>query len=310
MEQLANLLVQQTALSAQREERMVAMIEWLLSPFGGVAASSDHRPATNDAPARLPAAATPAPFLTSSASLRDFAAWKIKFNGYMLLTRANNLPPKEQRAILLSLLDEDWNRVIRYTLQVAKDTPAKEIVMAIEAHLRTQRNVLVDRREFYSWIQEEGETLDDFLCSLKEIASFCDFYQHCFDTQLRDHVVCGARDNEAAKAMLANKDLTLNNAVDVCRASEVARNTRAELRSGAIGKVSAYQRQRSQTREYGATRDINQKCTRCGYRRHTDFTACPAISATCRNCGESGHFQSVCGRFDVDVSDTSTERTT
>ncbi|KAG0722568.1 hypothetical protein GWK47_044236 [Chionoecetes opilio] len=113
MEQLANLIVQQTTLSAQREERMVAMMERLLSPGGSGAASSDHRPATNDAPARLPGAATPAPFLTSSASLRDFAAWKMKFDGYMLLTRADNLPPKEQRAILLSLLDEDWTRVIR-----------------------------------------------------------------------------------------------------------------------------------------------------------------------------------------------------
>ncbi|KAG0728874.1 hypothetical protein GWK47_031556 [Chionoecetes opilio] len=234
----------------------------------------------------------------------------MKFDGYMLLTRADNLPLKEQRAILLSLLDEDWTRVIRYALPVAEDTLAKEVVMAMEAHLRTQRNVLVDRLEFYSRIQEEGETFDDFLCSLKEIAPFCDFCQHCFDSQLRDRVVCGARDDEAVKAMLKNKDLTLNNAVDVCRASEVARNTHAELRSGAIGKVSAYRRQRSQTREYGATRDINQKCTRCGYRRHKDSTACPAIGATCRNCGESGHFQSVCGRFDVDVSDASTERTT
>ncbi|KAG0702593.1 hypothetical protein GWK47_025078 [Chionoecetes opilio] len=120
MEQLANLIVQQTAFSAQREERMVAMMERLLSPGGAGAASSDHRPATNDAPARLPAAATP--FLTSSASLRDFDAWKMKFDGYMLLTRADNLPPKEQRAILLSLLDEDWTRVIRYALPVAEDT--------------------------------------------------------------------------------------------------------------------------------------------------------------------------------------------
>ncbi|KAG0702459.1 hypothetical protein GWK47_025098 [Chionoecetes opilio] len=148
MEQLANLIVQQTVLLAQREEHMVAMMERLLSPGGGVAASSDHRPATNDALARLPAAGTPAPFLTSSASLRDLAAWKMKFDGYMLLTRVDNLPPKEQRAILLSLLDEDWTRVIRYALPVAEDTPAKEVVMAMEAHLRTQRNVLVDRREF------------------------------------------------------------------------------------------------------------------------------------------------------------------
>ena len=74
----------------------------------------------------------------------------------MLLIHANNLPSKEQRAVLLSLLDEDWTRVIRYGLPGTEDTPMKEVVAEMEAHLRTQRNVLVDQREFYARIQEKG----------------------------------------------------------------------------------------------------------------------------------------------------------
>ncbi|KAK3895208.1 hypothetical protein Pcinc_001068 [Petrolisthes cinctipes] len=109
--QLANLLIQQTALSTQRDERMVAMMECLPSPGGVASTSSDHRPASSETPPNLNPASTPAPFLTSSASLRDFTAWKMKFDGYMLLTHADKLPQKEQRAILLSLLNEDWDRV-------------------------------------------------------------------------------------------------------------------------------------------------------------------------------------------------------
>ena len=201
--------------------------------------------------------------------------------------------------------------MIRYGLPVTEDTPVEEVVAEMKAHLRTQRNVLVARREFYVRIQEEGKSFNEFLCSLKEIASFCDFCEHCFKTQFRDRLMCGARDDDAVKAMLKNKSLTLEKAVDVCRASEVARNTHTELRNGAIAKMSAYKQQKSQTREHFATRDVTRRCEQCGYRRHKDTMACPAISASCRRCGVSCYFQSVCGRFDAfDTSDNSTERST
>ncbi|KAK3866860.1 hypothetical protein Pcinc_027638 [Petrolisthes cinctipes] len=107
--------------------------------------------------------------------------------------------------------------------------------------------------------------------------------------------------------MLECKTLTLEKAVDICRASEVARNTRAELHRGAIAKVSAYKRQKSQTRGSSTAHNGNQMCMQCGYRRHKDSAACPANGGTCRKCGESGHFQAVCRCADTDTSDASTE---
>ncbi|KAF0298588.1 uncharacterized protein FJT64_004040 [Amphibalanus amphitrite] len=65
------------------------------------------------------------------------------------------------RAALLSLLDEDWHRVLRYGLSVTDDSPLSEVVDAMESHLRKQRSVLVDRRAFYARVQEEGENFDD-----------------------------------------------------------------------------------------------------------------------------------------------------
>lgn len=82
----------------------------------------------------------------------------------MLLTQGYNLPPKEQQAILLSLLDEDWAMVIRYGLSVANDASISEIVKEIETHRRSQRNILVDRCKFFYRVQEEGESFDDSMC--------------------------------------------------------------------------------------------------------------------------------------------------
>ena len=116
--------------------------------------------------ARLPASATPAPHLTSSASLREFVVWTEKLRGYMLLTGACDLPVEGQRAALLSLLDGDWHDVIKFGLDLAGDTTLDTIVTAMEGHLRKQRNVLVDRRDFYARVQEPGECFDDFLCGV------------------------------------------------------------------------------------------------------------------------------------------------
>lgn len=271
LDKLTSLLLQQAEQSARREERMVAMMERLTNTGGegGANTGGGQLDATHP-PVKLPATAMPAPHLTSSASLRDFATWKSKFEGFMLLTHGNDLPMEEQRAMLMGLLDEDWTRVIRYSLTVAEDIPIPDVIKAMEAHLRSQRNILVDRREFYSRVQEEGETFDDFFCALKEVSTFCDLCSECYDTQIRDRIVCGARDEEAVKCMLEKKDLTLSEAVDICRASEVARATRAEIRGEAVARVSAYNQQRSASRRRIAAQPTNQRCPQCGYSRHNN----------------------------------------
>ncbi|XP_043240331.1 uncharacterized protein K02A2.6-like [Amphibalanus amphitrite] len=133
---------------------------------------------------------------------------------------ADRQPPAvvagDERAALLSLLDEDWHRVLRYGLSVTDDSPLSEVVDAMESHLRKQRSVLVDRRAFYARVQEEGENFEEFLCGAKELAAFCDFCTHCYDSRLRDKIVCGLRDEETVKRLLEDPELDLKKAVDIC----------------------------------------------------------------------------------------------
>ena len=307
LDRLSALLVQQAELSAQREERLAGMLERLMSrppsaapDTPGVADGQASAAAAAAArpPMRMPASATPAPHLTSSASLRDFTVWKEKFHGYMMLTGAATLPVEGQRAVLLSLLDEDWHRVIRYGVGVAEDAALETVVGAMEGHLRKQRNVLVDRRDFYARAQEPGECFDDFLCAIKEIASFCAFCEQCMDSRLRDRVVCGARDEDAVRRMLEEPGLTLQRAVDICRANENARATCEDIRGTedqSVLRLSAYRQGRSQSRgPRPPDRSHGGQCQRCGRDEHAQADMCRAIGATCRACGKVGHFAAVC----------------
>ncbi|XP_043217351.1 uncharacterized protein LOC122379318 [Amphibalanus amphitrite] len=313
---LSALLRRQAELSAQREERLTSMMESLMSrelstgmgtdtttDAAGAERGADGRSTTARPAVRLPASATPAPYLTSSASLREFTVWTEKVKGYFLLTGAGELHVKGQRAALLSLLDEDWHRVIRFGLDLTEDATPDTVMNAMEGHLRKQRNVLVDRREFYGRVQEPGERFDEFLYEIKELASFCDLCEHCSDSQIRDRIVCGARDEDAVRRMLEEPDLTLKRAVDICRASENSRSTCEDLRGSegySVARLSAYRRGRSRLRAApaaAATSDRQrsaQRCPTCGRRPHADPDTCRAASAICRACGELGHFAAVC----------------
>ena len=237
LEQLTALLTKQAemATSAQeeakkredeaqrREERLASMLEDLVSARrtertdSGAGGGSVTR--TSDPPPRhkIPSSAALAPHLSSSASLKEFDDWRHKVEGYVMLTGISSLTPAEQRSALISLLDDDWTRTLRYGLNLSDSADLKCTLDAMETHLRSQRNIILDRRDFYLRSQESGEAFDDFLCSIKEIAAFCDFCASCMDNRLRDRIVVGIRDEEALKRMLEEKNLTLQKAIDICR---------------------------------------------------------------------------------------------
>ena len=182
------------------------------------------------------------PYLTWSASLREFDAWRHKFEGYASLANINTLKPSEQQTALGSLVDEEWTRMLRFGLDIKEDSELNTVLDAMEKHLRSRRNVVLDRREFYLRKQESGENFDEFLCAIKEIAAFCGFCEECMDNRLRDRIVVGTSDELALQRLLEEKDLTLQKAIDICRSTENAAKNSAVIRGRSVGKVSQYKR--------------------------------------------------------------------
>ena len=275
---------------------------------------------------RLPPSATPAPHLTTSASLREFSAWREKYRGYRLLTGLDSMSVPEQRAALLALLDDEWTRVVRYSLDVDDATAVDAVLDRMESYLRSQRSVILDRKDFYTRPQADGEPFDDYLMALKELAEFCDFCSHCMDDRLRDRIVTGIRSEETVQLLLAEPALTLQKTIDICRAKENAMQNSAELRGSFAHAVSAYRRGRSrdsrgrwdgqggrngrhrrdsrderETRQRQAIRQDGspsqeRRCGYCGGKWHPreQLASCPARNTICGECGIKGHYTSVC----------------
>ena len=127
--------------NVRREERIQALLETAL-----------QKPDPGNANMKIPSNATPAPTLLHNASLREFATWKQKFNDYSLLTgiaKANN---NQQKAVLRSLLDDEWFRITKFALNIKMEeeaTTVETIINEMQKHLRSQRNVVLDRIDIY-----------------------------------------------------------------------------------------------------------------------------------------------------------------
>ena len=63
----------------------------------------------------------------------------------------------------------------------------------------------MQRYKFYNRAREEGESIADFVASLREIAKYCD-YGDTLNMMLRDRLVCGVNHQAIQKWLLGEKD--------------------------------------------------------------------------------------------------------
>ena len=229
-------------------------------------------------------------------------------------------------------LDDDLRRFIREgVIAIADSADVDVAIEAIREYIRRQRNPLLDRLDFYRRCQQRKESFDNFYTSLRELYHACAFSDNSVcstcsgrmcsnctaslrkanDDLLRDRIVTGLHSDETRHKLLAMTDLTLSDAVKVCRAEEAAVNTSSGIPSTAqafAARRSSYQKQKSSgtskpppVSPVSSEAQAKPKCSKCGRSPHTKH-ACPAAERKCNNCQQVGHFQSMCPKKSKDSS--------
>ena len=305
------LVQEQLKASARREAHLASLLETALS---------QPRQAANPTPSAKPVSAE-RPILLSSATMADFVAWEEAWQDYARCQHLNQQDPGIQLSALRQALDEDLRRFIREGIIVLpRNADIAAVITVLRRYIRRQRNPLLDRIVFYQRHQQPGESFDSFYTALNELFKACDFpflCSHCCgrlcsacrtagtqrtDT-LRDRVVIGVLSDETRHKLLAMENLTLDQAIQTCRAEEAASQTGDEI-PGTSGNVHAARRQSTYRRQKAATAADRQTpvgesqppkptCPNCGRSAHTK-KPCPALGRTCNKCQQKGHFQSVC----------------
>lgn len=162
-----------------------------------------------------------------------------------------------------------------------------------------RKNLTYLRHMFFTRAQGPTETIDAFVTELKSKAKDCEFGD-LHDSLIRDRIVCGIREDNVRGRLLREADLTLDKAIDVCRASGITSsqvkvlNEEAEVHKIKTVKNANKDRGNDRYKRKPAPRDEQKEisCNRCGY-KHA-YKKCPAFGQMCKNCQKRNHFAKMC----------------
>ena len=240
-----------------------------------------------------------------------------RFRWYLAAVGEDGSEDKKKVAILLTVAGAEVQEVFRtFTYEPAKaavgDQPAvpaetaeqfNTVVRKFTELCVPRKNVIYERNVFHTRVQGEGATIDSFTMDLRLKSQSCEFGS-LQDSLIRDRVVVGIRDSKIKERLLRGSELTLERAIDICKANEAAQ-AQMKVLTGAENSASMNmirkQKQMNPRRKQvpvveQATRNVQtpkqKQCKRCGTAHK--FRECPARGVTCDKCGGRNHYASKC----------------
>ena len=157
-----------------------------------------------------------------------------------------------------------------------------------------------NRMEMRHLSQHSGESFQDFSTSVISLADVCQWSNK--DEQIVCSLIFGASHREAQrKALSKSKDLSVKDCIEHFVSFEATDNYHKALNinSSAINSVN------NNKRNFDDKQNIIKNCYCCG--KSHQRRNCPAHGHTCRKCGRSNHYESVC-RAKERTSDTSSKQ--
>ena len=131
----------------------------------------------------------------------DFIAWNAQWKAYRTLSGPSDEEATKQADVLRLCFTRDTLTTINNLgLTQDQENDPVAIIEALRNHVEGQINVTVERRNFRKRKQQLGETFDDFLCSLGELAKTCQFCNDaCTRNNIRDQIIEGLNDRHSTR---------------------------------------------------------------------------------------------------------------
>uniref|UniRef100_A0A8C5PCI9 ribonuclease H n=1 Tax=Leptobrachium leishanense TaxID=445787 RepID=A0A8C5PCI9_9ANUR len=152
-------------------------------------------------------------------------------------------------------------------------------------------------------MQEEGETIDNFVTRLREKAASCE-YGSLRDELIRDKIVLGITSESTRRRLLREHDLNLQAAIVICRTAELTdKHMRAMEQDKQTDSINAASKQQPSLKNHQLQHKNHLRnspgstltsCKYCGNVHIREKGQCPAYGKSCRACGRLNHFAGVC----------------
>ncbi|XP_028320242.1 zinc finger protein 2 homolog [Gouania willdenowi] len=149
----------------------------------------------------------------------NWCTWEQSFRLYIVSSGEKD--EKLKIDILLHTIGEDALEVFK-TLKVTTDgdeLTMEDVLQAFRDYCSPRKNVVFERYQFWSYQTTAGTSVNGFITELRQKITDCEFgiIEH---DMLRDKFVLSITDSDLKKRLLQERGLTLNRAIEICRATE------------------------------------------------------------------------------------------
>ena len=239
----------------------------------------------------------------SSNVANSWRKWEQQFRIYFQAAEVEKKSRQTQIAILLNVAGPEALETFNtFALDMqSEDVTLDGVLTRFRSYCQPRRNVVYERYRFWARNQLNGETVDQWVTDLRTRAATCEFGDQR-DMIIRDKIVFGTSDERTKERLLREADLTLQKALDTCRAAEASRFQIQEMSKEPTAQtaiqVDAMDSQASSRKQPPKKPDTRQQpqsqgqCKYCGSNHPP--RKCPAYGKTCPRCHKKNHFARVC----------------
>ncbi|XP_049520664.1 uncharacterized protein LOC119444700 [Dermacentor silvarum] len=225
---------------------------------------------------------------------QNFESYLERFEHFVT---ANNIKEEKKLAVFLSVIGPRTYEVLKSLVvpAVPGDKSFEEVTVLLTKHYSPSCSVFAERCKFNRRAQEEQESIEVFIVSLKHLARKCDFGLFLQDA-LRDRLVAGIRREETQLALFAEDSLTFEKACKIALDREqAARQTallHAEGKEATLHAMAIRVQGTEKKLKLRKFKDVKRVCERCG-KAHA-ASVCWYKNVQCHSCSQIGHLQKMC----------------
>ena len=161
----------------------------------------------------------------------NWTEFKDNYNDYVIASELDKKSEEVQAATLKTLMGPQWKKILTgLKLSDDKLKDPKEITAALEAVFVVKHNVLYDRSLFYSAVQQQHDTVDQFVDRLRHLATNSKFKEE--EEMIRDILVLGCKDSDARARLFRREECSLKTAIEMLKIDEITKQQLKTLHGG------------------------------------------------------------------------------
>ena len=155
----------------------------------------------------------------------DWPRWKRRFQQFRVASGLVEEDAIEQISTFLYCLGEEAEAVLTSTNATEDDRKEYDLILAkFVEFFHVRKNVIYERARFNRRNQLSGETAEEYIMVLYNLADNCD-YGGMKTEMIRDRLVVGIRDHALSEKMQMDPKLTLETVKKTIRQKEAVLNT-------------------------------------------------------------------------------------